>query len=414
MAKITNVLIQLAWQSAAQLDIVHGVREFMRLRPRWTLLSTSYPDPLDLRETDALILTVPLPDARVRMPPFAGPVVSVIACDRADVSIERDNQEIGRRAAFHLRERGFRQLGYVPPNASRYADTRYADARGESFAAAAQAAGMTVDRAPAVLPYRWTSGSPIARWLKDLPKPAGVFCANDNVAVALLAFCRTLAVQVPEEIGVLGVDNEEVWCETAVPPLSSISIPWRRVGYEAAQWVDRLLRGHRPPTGRRVLVASGDVVIRQSTDVVAVVQPQLARAMQLIRAHACEGLEVKELLAAVSADRRQLYRLFRQHLGRTPHEEIRRLQIEKAKELLLHTDLPQRRICQEIGMSGIYFINNFRKAVGQTPGAYRRGRYLPLLSHRPTASARKVCSPKAKIRDAMDVAASARDCTNPV
>jgi LacI family transcriptional regulator len=387
MDRFTNILIQLAWQSKSQMDVLRGIQEFLLLRPRWAIHICCYPDELDVRDQDALILSVPLPDQRVAMPKFEGPVVSIMANDSADVCIERDNTMIGEMAAESFLARGFSHLAFVSVRADGV-QWRYSPERQDSFVRAAKRRGIAVLQSPAGV-ETWTPGSAISEWLKRLPRPCGIFCATDLAAMDVLAMCRWHGIAVPEELAVLGCDNDEYWCETAKPPLSSVSIPWRKVGYTTAEWVDRLLMGGKPPRSRYVLIEPTGVVVRQSTDVVAISQPELARALQYTRDHACEGITVKELLDAVGIERRRLYALFTDHLGRTPHEEIRRIQTEKAKELLVNTDLPQREICRAIGLSMVYFNINFRKIVGMSPGAYRAEHRLRDAKALPTHTSKR-------------------------
>lgn len=387
MDRFINIKIQLAWQSKSQMEVLRGIQEYLMLRPRWAIHICCYPDELDVRDQDALILSVPLPDERVAMPEFHGPVVSIMANDSAAVCIERQNTMIGEMAADSFIARGFGRLAFVPVRAAG-TQWRYSAERQDSFVRAAQRRGVSVLLSPGGV-ESWTPGSSICEWVKQLPRPCGIFCATDLAAMEVLAMCRYHGIAVPEELAVLGCDNDEYWCETARPPLSSVSIPWRRVGYTAAEWVDRLLMGRKPPRSRYVLIEPTGVVVRQSTDVVAISQPELARALQYTRDHACEGITVKELLDAVGIERRRLYALFTNHLGRTPHEEIRRIQIEKAKELLVNTDLPQREICRAVGLSMVYFNINFRNVVGKSPGAYRAEHRLRDVKALPTHKAKR-------------------------
>jgi LacI family transcriptional regulator len=213
--------------------------------------------------------------------------------------------------------------------------------------------------------------SPLMQWLKKLPRPCGIFCPNDSGALDILDMCRIAGIPVPEELAVLGADNEVLWCETSVPPLSSVAIPWRRVGYEAAAQLDRLRSGRRVKQGGKLVLAPDAVATRRSTDIVAISHPQLAYAMEYIRTHALEGIAVKEVEAATSVSRRQLDRLFLKALGRTPYDEIRRIQIEKAKEFLACTLLPMRQISKAVGLSPNYFGAIFHKAAGKMPLDYR-------------------------------------------
>lgn len=374
----THILIQLAWQAPQQYEILRGIMAFARLRPNWLPRRT-----LELlpgkaaRGQAAVILTVAQSPGRAGLDGFTGPLVSVVDCAYADVVIERDDTAVGRLAAEHLRERGFRYLAYLPKPDSKGLG-RWSRDRQNGFIAAA--GGLPVALVPEqVLQMMaaggedpaWEPDSPIVDWLAALPHPCGIFCANDALAMAVEAMCLARGIAVPEQVAVLGADNTDLWCEAASPPLSSVSLPWQRVGYLAAEWVDRLLRGEAPPPGGRVLVAPERVVTRQSTNIQAIAHPLVARAAEIIRTQACQGLTLKELEGILGVGCRQLHRLYREHLGRTPHQDIRRLQLERAIELLLHTDLPVHRIGDELGLSRNHFIATFRRSTGLPPATYR-------------------------------------------
>lgn len=369
MKPIVSILIQLSWQTGPQMEILRGIREYMRLKPNWTLCSNTWPDALKVQGQSAIILTKWSHLDPVARPRFKGPIVSMVDCGYADVIIERDNIAIGICAAKHFLELGFKHLAYILPN-NIDATEEFLEQRWQGFRKTAQAMGASAHKAPML--QEGSRRSLSISWLESLPKPCGVFCANDYTAMEILALARAGGILVPEDMAVLGVDNMDIWCETSIPPLSSINIPWRKVGYTTAHWVDLLLQGQRPPSNRRILIQDSGVVVRQSTDIIAIENPKLSKLLHIIRTHACEGLTVKELLSMVPGDRRQFYRLFEQELGRTPHDEIRRVQIAKARQLLTHTDLTLPQVSKAVGLSEIYFINNFRKATGLTPGAFRR------------------------------------------
>jgi len=368
---LKSILVQLVWETSSQSEILAGFREYMRMRPNWMLRFNFYPDPLDVKGQDALLLTIPLPDERVALPRFLGPVVSVMACERARVSVERDDLEVGALAAGHLLDQGFRHLACVPAK-SGFASSRrqFPSERIRGFVQTARAAGVEPLIAPECA-QGWSPKSPICTWIRKLPTPCGIFGVTDFEANEILSLARFLNLPVPERLAILGADNDPVLCETAVPPLSSVAIPWRQVGYTAAEWMDRLFQGEVPPERHVLRLAPERVVVRESTDILAMNNPLLLSCLHIIRQQACHGITVKELIDAAGTDRRKLYHLFNDHLGRTPHDEIRRVQIAKAKELLSFTDLPLREISRQVGLSEIYFINNFRKYSGQTPGAYR-------------------------------------------
>jgi len=176
---------------------------------------------------------------------------------------------------------------------------------------------------------------------------------------------------VPEDVAVVGVDNDDLLCELARPSLSSVIVPAERVGYEAAALLDRLLAGNKPPRDPLLIPPPG-VVSRKSSDVLAIDDPVVAQAVRFLRDSAHLPLRVSDVLRAVPVSRRALERRFQAVLGRGLAKEIRRLHVNQAKQLLANSELPMQTIAERCGFSSQYhFSRTFRKAVGTTPTAYR-------------------------------------------
>jgi LacI family transcriptional regulator len=195
---------------------------------------------------------------------------------------------------------------------------------------------------------------------------------NDFRGIQALDACRRAGIAVPEEVAVIGVDNEELVCKLAYPPLSSVDPGARSLGYEAAALLDRLIRGEpRPATP--LLIPPVGVVTRLSTDVNAIADPDIAAAMRFIREHACEGIGVDDVLSQVPVSRSVLQRRFRSLLGRSIHAMIAGVRLQRAKQLLVETDLPLSVIAKRAGFSHVeYLCAAFRQATGRPPGTYRR------------------------------------------
>ena len=210
-----------------------------------------------------------------------------------------------------------------------------------------------------------------SRGPRRLPKPAGVFAAYDIKGRQLLDACRDAGVAVPEEIAVVGVDNDELLCGLATPPLSSVIPNTRRTGYEAARLLDRMLQGEEVPPEGHFIPPLG-VHARQSTDILAVEDREIAAAMRFIREQACDGITVEDVLRAVPLSRRVLERRFRAVVGRTPHEEILRLRLDRVKQLLAETDLSLERISTLAGFAHPEYMSvAFKREIGVTPGCHR-------------------------------------------
>jgi LacI family transcriptional regulator len=195
---------------------------------------------------------------------------------------------------------------------------------------------------------------------------------NDFRGIQALDACRRAGIAVPEEVAVIGVDNEELVCKLAYPPLCSVDPGARSIGYEAAALLDRLMRGEPRPAAPLLIPPVG-VIARLSTDVNAIADPDVATAMRFIREHACEGIGVDDVLSHVAVSRSVLQRRFRNLLGRSIHAMIASVRLERAKQLLLETDLPLAVIAKRAGYThGEYLCSAFRQATGFPPGTYRR------------------------------------------
>lgn len=286
--------------------------------------------------------------------------------------VHTDDQAIGRLGAEHLIDQGFRRFGFFGIEGENWSDHR-----GEAFAERVAAAGCTcamhaMPRHTARL-ERWEdSERDLAAWLAHIPKPAGVMIASDQLGPHTLEACRRANVMVPDDVGVIGVDNDGPLCEVSDPPLSSVWPDHRRVGYEAARLLDRLMHGAEPPKAPVLLPPRG-VVARKSTDALAVEDRSVAQALRYIREHGCESIEVDDVVREVPLSRSVLQRRFRTLLGRSVHDEIVRVRLVRARELLQQTDLPLAEVAERAGFRHQEYMGAvFRRRLRQTPGAVRR------------------------------------------
>jgi LacI family transcriptional regulator len=222
-------------------------------------------------------------------------------------------------------------------------------------------------------------------WLKTLPKPVGVLAVDDAAGHDLAGACLDAGIGVPEHVAIVGVNNDDLLCESAWPPISSVEADYSRMGYLAARLLDQLLAGHRlNKKDRYNLLPPLGVVQRQSSDVLAVNDPDIAEAIRFIREHACEPCGVPDVLKHVPVGRRWLERQFHRTLGRTPHDEIIRVRIDAAHRLLLQPEISILEIAARCGFSAYQnFTRTFRHATGITPAAYRRQSLRGARSVRP-------------------------------
>jgi LacI family transcriptional regulator len=214
----------------------------------------------------------------------------------------------------------------------------------------------------------------LIRWLRELPKPAGILALDDTNAHDLAEACLEGDIGVPDHVAIVGVNNDDLLCESAWPPLSSVEADYSRIGFLAARTLDRLFAGEElPPHERLMLLPPLGVVKRQSTSTLAIGDANLADAVRFIREHACDPCTVGDVLRAVPVGRRWLERQCVAQLGRTPHDEIARVRIEAAQRLLLRSELNMLQISSRCGFAELKsFYVAFSKVTGTTPAAYRR------------------------------------------
>jgi LacI family transcriptional regulator len=212
----------------------------------------------------------------------------------------------------------------------------------------------------------------LARWLLSLPRPVGVMASYDIRARHVLDACRRVGLAVPDQVAVIGVDNDEFLCNLSDPPITSVAPDTRRTGYEAAALLDRLMSAREKQRGQAVFVQPLGVVTRRSTDAFALGDPDVSAAVRFIREHAYHGITVKDVLAEVPVSRRVLEGRFRKLLGRTPHDEIARIRLERVRQLLRETRLSMDEIARRSGFrNGEYLATAFRREIGTSPNEYR-------------------------------------------
>ncbi|MGN6504989.1 MAG: substrate-binding domain-containing protein [Tepidisphaeraceae bacterium] len=213
-------------------------------------------------------------------------------------------------------------------------------------------------------------------WLNQLKHPIGMMCVDDSAALEVATACQEANISVPDRVAIIGVNNDDLLCESAWPPLSSVDGDYARVGYAAAELLDRLMAGERLRKAERVVrLAPLGIVRRQSTDLLAITDENIAAAVRFIREHACDPCGVSDVLRHVPVSRRWLEKQFETILGRGPYDEILRVRIEPAKRLLAKTQLKIDDLPGRCGFSAVQpFRRAFLRATGTTPGAYRRAR----------------------------------------
>lgn len=282
--------------------------------------------------------------------------------------ISTDNQQISQLAAEHLIQNGYENLAFCGADGLSFSRQRE-----EHFVEIAEKSRKTCSslRLPDE-PNGFDSPSKqIIQWLKNLPKPVGVFACFDTLAQQVMAACNLIGLSVPDNVAIIGVDNDPLFCELSNPPLSSVMPNTRASGYEAAKLLDKIMRGEKT-TNTSMVIPPLAVVPRQSTDSLAVDDINIKKALKFIRKQAFSGINVSDVARKACLSRRVLELRFKKLLGRTPREEILQVRLKEVKRLLRDTKLPLYLIAEKTGFEHSEYLSVvFRRESKITPSYYR-------------------------------------------
>jgi LacI family transcriptional regulator len=320
---------------------------------------------IDNRRTANMILATGLPavDIRGALEDLPIPFVGL------------DNRPICQLGFEHLRECGLQHFAFCgTPRGENPNQDRRCDMFVEFVEAAGRDCHVFVGNPRRRGKTSWESEQQqISRWLRNLPKPVGVMTCHDDRGHQTLDACRRAGLRVPDEVAVIGVDNDSHLCNLCTPPLTSIDVNPSRIGYEAAALLMRLMKGEPRPSEPVLLGPPRGVVPRQSTDVLSIDDQDVAAALRFIRDRATEGIHVRDVLANARRSPSTLERRIKATLGRTIKAEITRARLDRAKLLLQETDLPVATIAVRTGFSEPkYFCEVFRHSELMTATAYRK------------------------------------------
>lgn len=285
-----------------------------------------------------------------------------------------DNRPVSKLAFQHLLDCGLRHFAFCGTPRK---ENPNQDRRCDFFVELVEQAGYHCDlflgESRKGRPLSWDKQQQqIAEWLKNLPKPIGIMTCHDDRGHEVLDACRRSELNVPDEVAVIGVDNDPHLCNLCTPPLTSIDVNPGRIGYEAARVLHEAMNGKSIPTDAVLLGPPRGVAARQSTDMLSVEDEDVASAIRFIREHATDGIQVQEVLKRVDRSPTTLERRIKKILGRTIKAEITRVRLARAKLLLCETELPISKIALRTGFSEPkYFCDVFRKNEQMTASAYR-------------------------------------------
>ena len=289
--------------------------------------------------------------------------------------VTTDNSAVAQLAADHLMNQGFTNFAYCGIRQS--AINPWSTMRGDAFRKILRQHGHDCSEyyGRHTSARQWESvQARICRWLATLPRPLGLFACNDARARHVQESCRRLNLQIPADVAILGVDNDELMCELANPALSSISLGTNEIGYEAARLLDDLIAGRRVAKKRKkVQVAPVGIITRESTNTIAIADEVVAQAVEYIRTNIDSSVRVADVTRDADLSRSTLDNRFKQVLGRTVHDEIERVRLERTRELLATTDCTLSEIALQTGFGTVHYLAAvFRQSTGQTPGEFRK------------------------------------------
>ncbi|TWU39125.1 Xylose operon regulatory protein [Novipirellula aureliae] len=302
-------------------------------------------------------------------------VLDVNQYDGKYPGVQSEDDKAGQLAGEHLLSLGLEHFAFCG-----FESMRWSQQRGAAFRSTIAEAGHQVDvfqpahRRAAT----WAKEEPLIQsWLESLPKPVGLFCANDDRSANILECCRALDYGVPEDIAVIGVDDDPYVCEIANPPLSSVSMASDRAGYEAAELLYKMILGKEKMSGQRIIAPASGVVARQSTDIMMVRDADVRSALQYIRENVARPIQVRDVVKATRLSHRTLNDRFYRECGSSILKHLTAARVAHISKLLRGTSLPVWKIAQMVGFdSDHHFARYFRRATHFTPQEYRQ-KYSP-------------------------------------
>lgn len=388
MADSRRVLLMLGCSRASERGMLRGVVRYCRFHSPWILYREPpfyrkppyHEQPKTARTWTRLreqafdgVITFAANAAQLHalLPPGLPAVILPIEekiPDRCCI-VERTSS-VGRMGAEHFLDRGFTRFAFCG-----YDHMFWSRIRQNGFVQRVRRAGFAVRLYEPPRPLNrltWEAEqTAMAGWLRSLPKPVGLMVCNDDRAQQVAEAVKTSGVRVPDEVAVLGVDDDDMICELTHPPLSSIAMNFEEAGYQAAVQLDRQMAGKS--ARREIRLQPTHVHTRQSTDVLAVGDPIVARALRFIRTQAACVVSVEDVVEATSTSRRLLERHFKEVVGTTVYQEIQRTHIERACRMLAETNWPLAQIARRCGFSNpVHFSVAFKRQMRLTPQQHRR------------------------------------------
>ncbi len=360
-------------------EILSGVAQYVREHNRWTIQL----EPRDLEHVlpkwlagwkgDGIIARIQRRQIADVVTATGLPVVDVLGMvpEAGIPLVHVDDERVGTLGAEHFLQRQYRHLAFCGFSREVWSQNRQRAFEARAARADASCSLFAVDRRHLYDARRDEVQNQLLEWIRSLPRPVGIMLATDRLGPLVSQACRQAGVRIPEEAAVLGVDNDQPLCDLCTPPLSSVHPDHQRVGYEAARLLDRLMSGSAPPK-RPILLPPTQVIQRLSSDATAVQDPLVVTALNFIRENACLGIGADAVVEHSGMSRSLLQTRFRKAVGWTLHDELVRVRLARARELLLQTRLPVQAIAERCGFRyQSHLTAVFRMRLNTTPHRFR-------------------------------------------
>ena len=349
--------------------VLFGVERFCRQRPDWVVHVESSEDwdAIAPWRPDGAIVQVRESDTALRIGKVCPAVnVSSSAPSSPLPRVAADNKAIGRLAARHLLDNRFSRFGFVGESGVAYAEERLAGFRAELGEEGLECTTLLLS----AWGHLGDSAEGLSEWLLAQSRPLAIMAASDDFGQAVTRACARLDLGVPNDVAVVGVDNCPLFCRWSRPELTSVDPNPQAIGYQAAESLAVLLQGDNVPD--QTLLPPLELVCRQSSDVLAVEDDIVRRAVAYMRINCRESIGVDQVAAELGTTRRTLERRFRRALDMSPVQELHEARLRLARRTLEKTDQPISQVAAEMGFgTPQHFTAFFRQRAGCTPSAYR-------------------------------------------
>lgn len=374
--KIPTVVLFIESSRASGRGLLRGISEYERHHGPWAFywepggfengshrLESLDADGIVLRDVEGLQEVL-----RYKIPAI------VVGHSRREIrglsNVITDSRMTARLAAEHLIDCGFPNFAFIG-----YEGNPWSDERRDAFLEYVGQAGFPARSCDTPALHWKSEQTAMASWLKQLPLPVGIMACNDDRAQNVIEACKLAGLRVPDDVGIIGADNDELVCELAHPPLSSVAINFERAGFESARLLHDMMRHPRKSRTNNIIVEPAHVVPRQSTDILFMEDLAVSRAVRFIRQNARRQIGVDDVAGAAGLSRRVLEKRFRSVVGRSVLTEIRKTRVDRICRMLIETNQSISEIALAAGFPGVeHFARYFRKEKQTTPLSYRKAR----------------------------------------